>query len=81
MRSSYKCSKKYIYLGSLDITNVLNEISDHLHLPEGKEGQSLLEKRLQEIVQGEGEDGIPIAHLQESSLTLSFLPQSIRNFR
>ncbi|XP_042883132.1 conserved oligomeric Golgi complex subunit 1-like [Penaeus japonicus] len=53
----------------------------HAIFGKGKEGQSLLEKRLQEMVQGEGEDGAPIAHLQESLLTLSFLPQSIRNFR
>ncbi|KAK8735318.1 hypothetical protein OTU49_005615 [Cherax quadricarinatus] len=47
----------------------------------GVEGKSLLEKRLQEIVQGEGEGSSPISLLQESSLTLSFLPQSTRNFR
>ncbi|KAK8391544.1 hypothetical protein O3P69_017234 [Scylla paramamosain] len=48
---------------------------------EGGEGSSLLERRLQEVVQGEGESAAPVSLLQESSLNLSFLPQSIRNFR
>ncbi|XP_068241902.1 conserved oligomeric Golgi complex subunit 1-like [Palaemon carinicauda] len=44
-------------------------------------GKSLLERRLQEVVQIEGDDSSPVSLLQESSLTLSFLPQSIRQFR
>ncbi|KAG0693651.1 Conserved oligomeric Golgi complex subunit 1 [Chionoecetes opilio] len=48
---------------------------------EGGEGGSLLERRVQEVVAGEGEGAAPVSLLQESSLTLSFLPQSIRNFR
>ncbi|XP_071553095.1 conserved oligomeric Golgi complex subunit 1 [Panulirus ornatus] len=48
---------------------------------DGGDGKSLLEKKLLEVVQGESEGGLPISLLQESSLTLSFLPQSIRKFR
>ncbi|KAG7165748.1 Conserved oligomeric Golgi complex subunit 1-like [Homarus americanus] len=53
----------------------------HAVFVEGDDGKSLLEKRLQEVVQGEGEEDSPISLLQETSLTLSFLPQSIRHFR
>lgn len=53
-----------------------------IFVAEGGEGNtSLLERRLQEVVQGEGESAAPVSLLQESSLNLSFLPQSIRNFR
>ncbi|XP_045128020.1 conserved oligomeric Golgi complex subunit 1-like isoform X2 [Portunus trituberculatus] len=52
-----------------------------IFVSEGGEETSLLERRLQEVVQGEGESAAPVSLLQESSLNLSFLPQSIRNFR
>lgn len=52
-----------------------------MYAADGGTVSSLLERRLQEVVQGEGDGSSPVSLLQESSLTLSFLPQSIRNFR
>lgn len=62
-----------LFMGTLDIVYAI--------FVEESNGSSLLERRLQEVVQGEGDNAPPVSLLQESSLTLSFLPQSIRNFR
>nr|XP_045604677.1 conserved oligomeric Golgi complex subunit 1-like [Procambarus clarkii]XP_045604678.1 conserved oligomeric Golgi complex subunit 1-like [Procambarus clarkii] len=62
-----------LFIASLNIV--------HAVFVEGEDGKSLLEKRLKEVVQGEGDGGSPISLLQESSLTLSYLPQSTRHFR
>ncbi|KAK7076327.1 hypothetical protein SK128_000859 [Halocaridina rubra] len=53
----------------------------HAIFAEGEDGKSLLENRLQEIAQGVSDGTMPLPLLQESSMTLSFLPQSIRQFR
>lgn len=69
----------------IQFTRVNKSMEDELvilmYATEESNGSSLLERRLQEVVQGEGDNAPPVSLLQESSLTLSFLPQSIRNFR
>ncbi|KAK3872646.1 hypothetical protein Pcinc_022288 [Petrolisthes cinctipes] len=53
----------------------------HAVFVEESDGRSQVEKRVEEVVSGREEASSPIALLQESSLTLSFLPHSIRTFR